>query len=337
MTRHRHNGTQSQRHGPDLDLSPPAFRASNHRGDYPRGPARLADRTAAAAAELLALAAPVGCVCCGAEDLVLCGTCARQIRLLTRNPFQAEAQAPALMDMDGSVLLPVVAAGVYRGELAQAVLSFKRYGQARLGRVLAQALGRAVDAAAGEPAGVWLVPVPTSNGAFRKRGFSPVHLLLKRFSRDRTSGAPERDGPRVVDALRKSGALRRAGSSLARPLTAPQYGFLVRSLSGSLAGGQKGLGRGARSQRVRESMRVRGGLRAPELRGQPCIIIDDVLTTGATLAEAARALQLAGALVRGAVVLAATRPPVAADFAAGHRVVSGKAGVKEKNKPKKDE
>lgn len=48
------------------------------------------------------------------------------------------------------------------------------------------------------------------------------------------------------------------------------------------------------------------------LAGRPCIIVDDVLTTGATLAEAARALHQAGAVVRGAVVLAATRAPDAA-------------------------
>jgi predicted amidophosphoribosyltransferase len=263
---------------------------------------------------------------------VLCGTCARQVRLLTRNPFRAEAQAPALVDMDGSVLLPVVAAGVYRGELAQAVLSFKRHGQAQLGHVLAQALGGALSAAAGEPAGFWLVPVPTSSSAFRKRGFSPVHLLLRRLSRNRACGAPQRAGPRIVDALKKSGTLQREGS-LARALAPARSGSPARSL----AGGQKGLGRGARSQRVRASMRVRGGLRAPELGGQPCIIVDDVLTTGATLAEAARALRQAGAVVRGAVVLAATRPPVASDIPASDRSVVPKAAVKEKNKPKKDE
>ncbi|HSO90334.1 MAG TPA: hypothetical protein VLR70_04215, partial [Arthrobacter sp.] len=93
----------------DPDLAPEATTAARHRGDYRRRLARLADGAADAAAEVLALAAPVDCVCCGAEDLALCGGCERQVRILMRRPFRAEAQAPALMDVDGSVLLPVVA------------------------------------------------------------------------------------------------------------------------------------------------------------------------------------------------------------------------------------
>lgn len=335
---YRESGAESARpaggpgppRAPDPDLAG-AF-AAKHRGDYPRGLLRLADRTRAAGAELLALAAPVCCVCCGAEDLALCGACARQVRLLTRNPFRAEAQAPALMDMDGSVLLPVVAAGVYRGELAQALLSYKRYGQGQLGNVLGKALAGAVSAAAGESAGLWLVPVPTSGSAYRKRGFSPVHLLLGRAGHYQPAGASERAGPRVVDALRKSASL---GTALPR-----SWAFaasLAGLRTGSRAGGQKGLGRGARSQRVRGSMRARRRPGRATLRGRTCIIVDDVLTTGATLAEAARALELAGARVQGAVVLAATRPPVASDFDAGERTVAGVTAGKEKNKPKKDE
>jgi predicted amidophosphoribosyltransferase len=243
---------------------------------------RAADLAAVAAAELLALALPVDCVCCGAEDLALCVGCERQVRLLTRHPFRAEEQAPALMKVDGGMILPVVAAGVYREELAQALLSFKRHGQHQLKAVLAKGLGHGIDEAAAGLDAVCLVPVPSGTGAFIKRGFSPIHLLLSARRQRRT-----RAGPPVVDALRKS-----------RSRAALQH----------LPGGQKGLGRGARAARVRGSMKVTGCMRRQVL-GRRCIIVDDVLTTGATLAEAARALHLSGAIVAGAVVLAATRPP----------------------------
>lgn len=289
----------------DPDLAPAAPWPARHRARHSRAFLRLAEQVCGAALDLLSVAVPVECVCCGAEDRALCAGCSRQVRRLTRTPHRAEGGAPALMDVSGTVLLPVVAAGVYREELAQALLSFKRHGQYQLRHSLAQALAGALRAAAPDPA-VIFVPVPTSTAAFAVRGFSPVHLLL---------GAAVRQLP---------------GAALAD--------VLVRSAGGSLQlpGGQKGLGRGDRARRVRGSMRVRRRA-APAVAGRPCIIVDDVLTTGATLAEAARALHLAGACVRGAVVLAATRPPAAADTGSLPAGAWGNHPVLEKNKPEKGE
>ncbi|WP_354170281.1 phosphoribosyltransferase family protein [Arthrobacter sp. UYEF36] len=271
------------------------------------------------------------------------------------------------MDVDGSVLLPVVAAGAYRAELAQAVLSFKSHGQGQLAEVLSQGLARAIRAAAGETPGLLLVPIPTSSNAYRKRGFSPVHVLLGRARRIRTPGGGPHSGFATVRALRKTGpraAVTMTGQSAGEPVPGPNQvasnqvasnqvasgrglpGRVSRAWPGAAyrlpgvrgaPGGQKGLGRGDRAQRVRGSMRVRRGLFAPEVHGRPCIIVDDVLTTGATVAEAARALRAAGAVVRGAVVVAATRPPVTIDFGDAGRALAGEPAVKEKNKPKKDE
>lgn len=310
----------------DPDLSPAVPAAAKHRGSYRRVLARLADGAAAATAEVLALAAPVDCVCCGAEDAALCGGCERQVRLLMRIPFRAEAHAPALMDVDGSVLLPVVAAGEYRAELAQSLLAFKKHGQGQLARVLAKGLAGALRAAAGEDPEVLLVPVPTSGGAYRRRGFSPVHVLLGRLEPRGTLRAGRRPRFATVRALGRT-----TGGTPGRTKDWP------RDWAAGRAVGQKGLGRGERAERVRGSMRVRRGPFTPDVLGAPCIIVDDVLTTGATLAEAARALRAGGAVVRGAVVLAATRPPGTPDFAAPCPATAGERPVKEKNKPKKDE
>ena len=176
---------------------------------------------------MLALAIPVDCVCCGAEDSALCGACARKLRLLTLRPFRAEAQAPALMDMDGSVLLPVVAAGAYRAELAQCLLSFKRHGQAQLA---ANWPGdwRAPSPPPARPGGgnLSLVPVPTSGTALPEAGLRPGPFLLALVAANRAG----RGAPRKSAHARREPVLR---AFRGRP-------------GGRLSGGQKGLARGAR-------------------------------------------------------------------------------------------
>ncbi len=66
---------------------------------------------------------------------------------------------------------------------------------------------------------------------------------------------------------------------------------------------QKDLSREERLQNVR------GGFRAGPAAGLEILLVDDVLTTGATLGEAARALRQAGARRVEAVVAAAVRSP----------------------------
>lgn len=63
---------------------------------------------------------------------------------------------------------------------------------------------------------------------------------------------------------------------------------------------QRGLDRAARRRNVAGSLRARGA------EGARVVVIDDVVTTGATLEEAVRALRAGGADVIGAATIAAT-------------------------------
>lgn len=270
----------------------PMDHTGRHRGACRNIWLRLTDALIAALKDFGSLVSPVECICCGREDLQICASCARRIRRQCRRPFRAEQQAPGLVDADGRVALPVVAAGVYRDELARAMLAFKRYGQWRVGDVLAPMLVQAVTAACGPSVGkLLLVPIPSSAAAFQRRGFSPLDLLLWRAHRRgwMPSGV-------AVPALR-------------RRIRLPAWSEVATLIARSGARGQKGLGRGARARRVRGSMVACRWPPSRSVRGRQCLILDDVLTTGATLAEAARALRESGGQVLGAVVLAATRPP----------------------------
>ncbi|AYF97158.1 ComF family protein [Protaetiibacter intestinalis] len=102
--------------------------------------------------------------------------------------------------------------------------------------------------------------------------------------------------PSTRAALRRRGydpvivAMRAAGLRPAR-LLRPARAHAV----------QKGLGRTERAANLRGVHRARS-----RLDGRRILLVDDVVTTGATLAEAARALRAAGAEVLGAVTIAAT-------------------------------
>lgn len=283
----------------------PVTSPGRHTGRLRRRGRRVLAALASAAGDLLGLVVPVDCVACGAPDSALCPVCARRLRALTAQPARVEAHAPALIEAGGRVLLPAVAAGPYRNELSLAVLAFKRHGSGALADELAAGLARALRSATGDAGGdVLLVPVPTSRGAYVRRGFDPLRLLLRRIRREgrlpRGTVWAEALGPRRV------------------PL-AERVASLARSALGAGAGSQKGLGRSQRRARVSGSLRARSRARVlgwgpsrsrPRpggfvgVRGRRCVVVDDVLTTGATAREAARALEAEGAVVIGLVTLA---------------------------------
>jgi predicted amidophosphoribosyltransferase len=182
----------------------------------------------------------------------------------------------------------------YQGAARAALVNFKDNGRRDLVEVLTPVLTEALLAGllaggplpggplSGDPlpsgqlpdGPVIVVPAPSARGNVRRRGDRPLELLARGALRS----LPRPMRPPLVQALR-----------LRRPV-ADQAGLDSRGRAANLSG----------------AMTVPPRWR-PRLAGARCVVVDDVITTGATLAEAARALWEFGAVDVLAVTVAATR------------------------------
>lgn len=202
------------------------------------------------------------CVACW-STLVLPGepSCARCQRPLAHHGDGHESEA----DESGMVCAPclaqpprhdgISAATLYTEPSRKLVLAFKH------GRKVALAglLSRLMLARLPELQGEWLVvPVPLHRWRLWKRGYNQSALLAGRI-------AKARGGALLVDGLE-------------RTKHTPSLG---------------GLGRRARAQALAGAIRVRSS-RAARLKGAQVLLVDDVLTSGATTDACVRALKKAG-------------------------------------------
>ncbi|MFC9581941.1 ComF family protein [Streptomyces yangpuensis] len=212
--------------------------------------------------ELSGLVLPVDCAGCGAARVLVCDGCRGALSGAAAGPVRPSPRPEGL---------PVVrAAAVYEGAVRAVLLAHKERGALPLAGVLGGALAAAVLAGGTGPGPgeVALVPVPSARRQVRARGHDPARrIALAAAGRLRRAGVPARVAPVLV--------LRRA--------VADQAGLGARQRRENLAG--------ALAVR-RDGVRLTHGARI--------VLVDDVVTTGATLAEAARAVR-AGGLVVGAV------------------------------------
>jgi len=136
-----------------------------------------------------------------------------------------------------------------------------------LGALLVEARGADLALTAPPPAGAWVAPVPQHWLRRLQRGYNQAEALAR---------------------------------AVARPLRLPTRRALRRvKPTHHLVG----LGPRDRAEAIRGAFVARRGT---SLRGETVLLIDDVLTTGATLGEAARVLKRAGARRVVAVVLTRT-------------------------------
>ncbi|GAA0605210.1 hypothetical protein GCM10009547_03920 [Sporichthya brevicatena] len=168
-------------------------------------------------------------------------------------------------------LPPVRCLAEWEGIARNLVLAHKERGRTELAPVLGRALAPAVAPAG--PGPLLLVPVPSRPGVRRSRGHDPV---------GRT-------------AIAAAAALRAQGRT-AHALPLLRHARTVRD--------QAGLSSTQRARNLAGALVARRGASAA-MPGAAVVLIDDVLTTGATLSEAARALREAGIPVLGGAVVAA--------------------------------
>ncbi|MGW5196364.1 ComF family protein [Streptomyces spiralis] len=225
--------------------------------------------------DLADLVLPAECAGCGRPRAVLCPECRAALDGSAPRRVRPVPEPPGL---------PVVhAAAAYADAVRAALLAHKERGALTLAAPLGAALAGAVraglnnTASGGYSAGrgdggaasrgrrpgrgggsVLLVPVPSGRGAVRARGHDPARrIALAAAGQLRGSGTPAR----VVAVLRQ----RRAVAD------------------------QSGLGSRQRLENLAGALEVvAGGDRL--LRDGPVVLVDDLMTTGASLSEAARAV-----------------------------------------------
>ncbi|HJR89935.1 MAG TPA: phosphoribosyltransferase family protein [Aeromicrobium sp.] len=160
----------------------------------------------------------------------------------------------------------ISAAGEYDGALRSAIIAWKERGRFTVERPLAHLLAASVLAHEVEGP-IALVPIPSRPDRRRARGADVV-----------------------ADLARRSAALLRSVEVDAQAV--PSLAFVKRVRD------QAGLSATERADNVRGALVVR---RPPSA---PVVLVDDIVTTGATLGEAARAFRARGLTVAGAATMA---------------------------------
>jgi predicted amidophosphoribosyltransferase len=237
--------------------------------------------------DALAVLSPVSCVGCGRDNRALCAPCRG---LLT--PQVTERR----VSRDGAALT-VHCALEYGSVVRACILALKESGRTDLVGALAVPLRGAVEKARAAVA-VAGAGVRAGADADADADADPDACGCADAGGD-TNAGPE---PELVAVPSSRSAWRRRGYDPVR-MVCRRAGYRpVRVLVHVRATRrQKSLGEEDRAQNLHNSLRAKR-----PLDGRVFLLVDDILTTGATILEASRALRAAGAEVIGAATLAYT-------------------------------
>ncbi len=244
---------------------------------------RLRSAAASAGGALLDMIYPPRCAACG-MDLAdgsdwphLCGACSMKIRWIGDACLRCGLPlGPYSDDHDGRWCVScrtvplsfgrASAAAIYEDTVSALVRGFKYDRRMHIGATLSAMLCRKANDVLGGAGYDWVAAVPLHPKKLRERGFDQSQYLASRL-------ASEMRVP-LLD-----GAMRRTRETPA----------------------QAGLSRTARFSNLKGAFEV---ARPGDVSGKQIIIVDDVMTTGATCSAAARALRDSGATVVAAAVVA---------------------------------
>lgn len=248
------------------------------------------------------------CLLCHSYGASCCHTCWQSLgfeqrAVLRSSPLLVEFKNPAGTVPDGKAPADTVPAGKapnatlqgismidFNPQVAALMHAYKELGRSALAAQFASAMVPGVQALSRRSAGVqaadsagtfatqrptFLVPVPSQQSSIQDRGYSPAGLIVRQ----------------LVGLLE------------------PRFGFSPRNYFGGQtllrrvveSKDQAGLTQQDRLQNLHETMQS-----SKRAAGKRVILVDDIVTTGSSLLESARALTAAGAQVIGFLTFAET-------------------------------
>src|SRR4051794_12646982 len=223
----------------------------------------------AARGHLLDLAFPARCPGCGREGRPICGGCEPSLDARLALPAGVAIGLPSDVP---APLLQLEWCAPFGGLVRRALHELKYGGETRLAEPLGEAVARRWSRVG--VGGDVIVPVPVHAERRRHRGYDQAELIA---------------------------------AVAARALNVPMAPLIERARATTA---QFDLDRRTRASNVEGAFRLRGGRPASSgssLRGRWIVLVDDVVTTGATLSACARPLLDAGAIGVSAVTVARER------------------------------